>query len=159
MQGAWVRSLVMGTKIPYAAWRGLKKQTTSKQTKMWKSKLSEWTSVIISQPVDSWRTVVDKESSVLPNCGWTHQWLLNTSMTFLTHLNRRSARTTNSSLCGLISFSMILPWFFTKSRQYKEGWEKKKKRLGTKELMLSNHGAREDSWESLGLQGEPMSPS
>ena len=32
---------------------------------------------------------------------------------------------------------------------YKEGWVK----------MFSNCGAGEDSWESLGLQGDPTSPS
>jgi len=33
------------------------------------------------------------------------------------------------------------------------------KRLSAKELMLSNYGIREDSWESLGLQGDQTSPS
>ena len=32
------------------------------------------------------------------------------------------------------------------------------KRLSTEELMLLNCGVREDSWESLGLQGGPASP-
>ena len=32
-------------------------------------------------------------------------------------------------------------------------------RLSTEELMLSNCGVAEDSWESLGLQGDPTSPS
>ena len=31
------------------------------------------------------------------------------------------------------------------------------RRLSTKELMLLNYGVREDSWESLGLQGDPTS--
>ena len=35
---------------------------------------------------------------------------------------------------------------------YKESW-------GPKELMLLNCGVREDFWESLGLQGDPTSPS
>ena len=34
-----------------------------------------------------------------------------------------------------------------------------KLKLSTKELMLWNCGAGEDSWESLGLQGDPTSPS
>ena len=38
-----------------------------------------------------------------------------------------------------------------------ESWTMKK--AETKELMLSNGGAGEDSWESLGLQGDPTSPS
>ena len=38
-----------------------------------------------------------------------------------------------------------------------EGWTKRK--LSTKELMLLNCGVGEDSWESLGLQGDPTSPS
>ena len=33
------------------------------------------------------------------------------------------------------------------------------RRLNTEELMLLNCGAGEDSWESLGLQGDPTSPS
>ena len=32
------------------------------------------------------------------------------------------------------------------------------RRLSTEELMLLNCGVREDSWESLGLQGDPTSP-
>ena len=32
-------------------------------------------------------------------------------------------------------------------------------KLSAKELMLLNCGAGEDSWESLGLQGDPTSPS
>ena len=34
-----------------------------------------------------------------------------------------------------------------------------KEKLSTKKLMLLNCGVREDSWESLGLQGDPTSPS
>ena len=34
-----------------------------------------------------------------------------------------------------------------------------KKKLSTKELMLLNYGVREDSWESLELQGDPTNPS
>ena len=32
-------------------------------------------------------------------------------------------------------------------------------KLSTKKLMLLNYGVGEDSWESLGLQGDPTSPS
>ena len=32
------------------------------------------------------------------------------------------------------------------------------RKLSTKELMLLNCGVGEDSWESLGLQGDPTSP-
>ena len=38
-------------------------------------------------------------------------------------------------------------------------WELDYKELSTKELMLLNCGVGEDSWESLGLQGDPTSPS
>ena len=38
-----------------------------------------------------------------------------------------------------------------------ESWAIKK--LSAEELMLLNCGVGEDSWDSLGLQGEPMSPS
>ena len=34
-----------------------------------------------------------------------------------------------------------------------------KKKLSTEELMLLNCDVEEDSWESLGLQGDPTSPS
>ena len=34
-----------------------------------------------------------------------------------------------------------------------------RRKLRAKELMLLNCGVREDSWESLGLQGDPTSPS
>ena len=39
-----------------------------------------------------------------------------------------------------------------------ESWTIKKARLSTKELMLLNCGIGEDSWESLGLQGDQTSP-
>ena len=38
-------------------------------------------------------------------------------------------------------------------------WELDYKELSTEELMLLNCDVREDSWESLGLQGDPTSPS
>ena len=38
-----------------------------------------------------------------------------------------------------------------------ESWTVKK--LSAKKLMLLNYGVGEDSWESLGLQGDPTSPS
>ena len=38
-----------------------------------------------------------------------------------------------------------------------ESWTIKK--VSTKELILKNCGAGEDSWESLGLQADPNSPS
>ena len=38
-----------------------------------------------------------------------------------------------------------------------ESWTIKK--VSTEELMILNCGAREDSWKSLGLQGNPTSPS
>ena len=40
---------------------------------------------------------------------------------------------------------------------YTESWTIQK--LSTEELMLLNCGVGEDSWESLGLQGDPTSPS
>ena len=39
-----------------------------------------------------------------------------------------------------------------------ESWTVKKAELSTEELMLLNCGVGEDSWESLGLQGDPTSP-
>ena len=38
-------------------------------------------------------------------------------------------------------------------------WELDHKKLSAEELMLLNCGVGEDSWESLGLQGDPTSPS
>ena len=38
-------------------------------------------------------------------------------------------------------------------------WELDYKKLSTEKLMLLNYGVGEDSWESLGLQGDPTSPS
>ena len=39
-----------------------------------------------------------------------------------------------------------------------ENWTIKKK-LSTEELNVLNYGVGEDSWESLGLHGDPTSPS
>ena len=39
-----------------------------------------------------------------------------------------------------------------------EGWTVKKAELSAEELMLLNCGVGEDSWGSLGLQGDPTSP-
>ena len=59
-------------------------------------------------------------------------------------------------LCQQRSISSRL-WFFQWScMDVKVGlWRK----LSTDELMLLNCGVGEDSWESLGLQGDPTSPS
>ena len=38
-------------------------------------------------------------------------------------------------------------------------WELDWRKLSAKELMLLNCGVGEDSWESLGLHGDPTSPS
>ena len=48
-------------------------------------------------------------------------------------------------------------WFFPVVMYGCESWTKIK--LSAKELMLLNCGVGEDSWESLGLQGDPTSPS
>ena len=136
------------------------KKTNNKQTNKNVEVKTEW--INTSHHLSALRFMEDcsGQGIVCSSKLWMNTSRQSSSMTFLTHLNRRSARTTNSSLCGLISFSMILPCFFTKSRQYKEGWgKKKKKRLGTKELMFSNHGTKEDSWESLGLQRYQISQS
>ena len=37
--------------------------------------------------------------------------------------------------------------------------KKKKKKASAEELMLLSYGVGEDSWEFLGLQGDPTSPS
>ena len=38
-------------------------------------------------------------------------------------------------------------------------WDGLWRKLSTEKLMLLNYGVGEDSWESLGLQGDPTSPS
>ena len=51
---------------------------------------------------------------------------------------------------------LVKIWFFQWSCMYvRVGLCRK---LSTEELMLLNCGAGEDSWESLGLQGDPTSP-
>ena len=40
-----------------------------------------------------------------------------------------------------------------------ESWTIYIRKLSTEKLMLLNCGVGEDSWESLGLQGDPTSPS
>ena len=52
---------------------------------------------------------------------------------------------------------LVKLWFFLWScMDVRVGlWRK----LSTKELMLLNYGVGEDSWESLGLPGDPTSPS
>ena len=55
-------------------------------------------------------------------------------------------------------------WYMAKPIQYckvkKKNLKKKKKRkMSAEELMLLNCGVGEDSWESLGQQGDPNSPS
>ena len=40
-----------------------------------------------------------------------------------------------------------------------QSWTIKKRKLSAEELMLLNCGVGEDSCESLGLQGDPASPS
>ena len=57
-------------------------------------------------------------------------------------------------------------WYSHCGKQYRGFLKKKKKKtrtttwrkLSTEELMLLNCGVGEDSWESLGLQGDPTSP-
>ena len=60
------------------------------------------------------------------------------------------------SLCQQRSISSRLCFFRWSCMDVRVGlWRK----LSTKELMLLNYGVGEDSWESLGLQGDPTSPS
>ena len=75
-------------------------------------------------------------------------------------LLRRKAMTKLDSIFK--SRDITLPtsklWFFSSS--HARMWElDDKKRLSTEELMPSNCGVGEDSWEPLGLQGDPTSAS
>ena len=47
----------------------------------------------------------------------------------------------------------------TKVHLVKASFSRCERKLSTEELMLLNCGVEEDSWESLGLQGDPSSPS
>ena len=53
-------------------------------------------------------------------------------------------------------FSLVKAMVFPVVMYECENWTIK---LSTEELMLLNCGVGEDSWESLGLQGDPTSPS
>ena len=56
-----------------------------------------------------------------------------------------------------IKVHLVKLWFFQWScMDVRVGLSRK---LSTEELMLLNCGFGEDSWESLGLQGDPTSPS
>ena len=46
-----------------------------------------------------------------------------------------------------------------KKKNLKKEKKKKKRKMNPKELMLLNYGVGEDSGESLGMQGDPTSPS
>ena len=62
--------------------------------------------------------------------------------------------------CGDHSKHRMYSWSYGFSSSHVQMWEKiGPSRLSTKELMLSNCGAGEDAWESLGLQGDQTSQS
>ena len=63
----------------------------------------------------------------------------------------RSSFLFKAELCVYTTF-----WFQWSCMDVRVGLQRK---LSTKELMLLNCGVGEDSWESLGLQGYPTSPS
>ena len=65
---------------------------------------------------------------------------------FAQHSTKHSTAPNNKELYG----SKCQHWEITVAKQRK---------LSTEELMLLNCGVREDFWESLGLQGDPNSPS
>ena len=61
----------------------------------------------------------------------------------------------NKSLVSLQQLVAILSWFIFWMLVTVGLWRK----LSTEELMVLNCGVGEDSWESLGLQGDPTHPS
>jgi len=85
---------------------------------------------------------------------------------------RNSSKTSTSALlttwkpltvafhCGDHSKHRVYSWSYGFSSSHVQMWEKiGPSRLSTEELMLSNCGAGEDAWESLGLQGDQTSQS
>ena len=61
--------------------------------------------------------------------------------------------------CSLIEWGRRVSFFGRGSERGLEMDWVSKRTLSAKELMLLNCGVGEDSWESLGLQGDPASPS
>ena len=73
---------------------------------------------------------------------------------------QRNYRKTSTSA----SVTMLKPltvWITTNCGKFFKRWgyQTSNIKLSTEELMLLNCGVGEDSWESLGLQGDPTSPS
>ena len=136
--------------------------------KEWKNWLKTQHSkkIMVSGPITSWQingkkteTVTDfsflgSKITVDGDCSHEIKRCLFPGRKAMTNLNsvlksRNSILPTNVHIFKAIVFPVVMYGC--------ESWTKK--RLSTKESMPSNCGAREDSWESLGLQGDQINQS
>ena len=73
---------------------------------------------------------------------------------------QRNSRKTSTSP-SVTMLKLLTVWITTNCGKFFKRWgyQTSNIKLSTEELMLLNCGVGEDSWESLGLQGDPTSPS
>ena len=85
---------------------------------------------------------------------WPKYWSFSFSIIPSKEIPERRFATEKGSL--YINSSQLPDWPWTECAQ---GNPVIIELVSAKELMLLNHGVREDAWESLGQQGDPTSPS
>ena len=130
-------------------------------------KLNSWkTNITALSPIISWQinwekveavtdfTFLDSKITAVGDCSHEVKRCLllgRKAMTSLESILKSRDITLPTKVC------LVKLWFFQWScMDVRVGlWRK----LSAKELMLLNCGVGEDSWESLGLQGDPASPS
>ena len=130
----------------------------------WKLNIQK-TKIIVSGPITSWQ--IDKEtmgkvtnliflgSKITADGDWSHEikrclLLGRNAMTNLDSILKSRDTTLPTKVC--LVKAMVFPVVMC---EY-ESWTIKK---NTEELMLLKCGVGEDSWDSLGQQGDPTSPS
>ena len=124
------------------------------------------TKIIASDPITSWQidgetveTVADfilRGSKITADGDWSHEikrplLLGRKVMTNLDSILKSRDITLPTKVC------LVKAMVFPVVMYGYESWSIRK--LSAEELMLLNSGVGEDSWESLGLQGDPTSPS
>ena len=147
---------------PYGRkWRG----TWKRRVKNLKLNIQK-TKIMASGPITSWQ--IDGEtvetvtyfiflgSKITEDGGWSHEikrYLLlgRKAMTNLNSILKSRDITLPTKVC--LDKAMVFPVVMCRC----ESWTIKK--AEHQELMFLNCGFGEDSWESLGLQGDPTSPS